>query len=576
MKNTILHWTSVLLAGTAMTLSACSSDDTDNGGDPAQSPVFPEETQLTIFAGETSVELSFTPNLDWTASLPTSSEASRWFKISDGVMESAVSISGYASEKPVTLYITTTDEEVYDQTPTCEVMLTMGGETKTIARITRSNAAREFSIYASGYTEENGFDYAFGETPLTKFDGTTAPETAPEGTPEFQWPIGAVGFMHVIKVESNFEWLVSTPSWISLAERSTGDGTYFVNVDLDKITEKEIGGAVALVDFYDADIDKITDPGNSAHNRYCFELPAVNEIVRHPKPNLTITFNNAGEYVTEALDGTITASPEYTGSVSSTEGLKFYVALIEDYGSGPMYVFQNNFNQWITVEDTWDENGNLFQEHNYTITTAANEGEARSAKVIALPKVLADQIKVPQMDLLSPDQTDFKDEYKPYVFATIEQKGLEAESNAIISLYDESNSSAFYPQNGNDPVATLADADDAFFAENDEEFLTDIKNAYDGGTPVYVITYASNNPYDSVNGILKINVEGKVTPEYSASWLDAIVEGDMMVINMDADKQNSGSMGDMGYITLKQDDAIIGYIICIRNFESTTTPPAGE
>lgn len=83
MKNTILHWTSVLLAGTAMTLSACSSDDTDNGGDPAQSPVFPEETQLTIFAGETSVELSFTPNLDWTASLPTSSEASRWFKISE-------------------------------------------------------------------------------------------------------------------------------------------------------------------------------------------------------------------------------------------------------------------------------------------------------------------------------------------------------------------------------------------------------------------------------------------------------------------------------------------------------------
>ena len=49
MKTKILHWTSVLLASSALLLSACSEDNGKDTSDPT--PVFPDMATLNIPAG---------------------------------------------------------------------------------------------------------------------------------------------------------------------------------------------------------------------------------------------------------------------------------------------------------------------------------------------------------------------------------------------------------------------------------------------------------------------------------------------------------------------------------------------
>ena len=56
MKTKILHWTSVLLASSALLLSACSEDNGKDTSDPT--PVFPDIATLNIPAGETSCNVS--------------------------------------------------------------------------------------------------------------------------------------------------------------------------------------------------------------------------------------------------------------------------------------------------------------------------------------------------------------------------------------------------------------------------------------------------------------------------------------------------------------------------------------
>ena len=581
MKNTISHWTSVVLAGAALLLSSCSKDEGTDEGGPA-TPVFPDLVTKTILEGESSCEVTFTPNMDWTVSIPTDdNEIVEWFKLSDGVMPD-YSISGKASATPVTIQVLAIKSAVFDESPVCEVSLTMGGETRVIAKVTRSNKARQFAIYASGYTEENGFSYEFGDTPLTKYEGTETPSTAPDGAPEFQWPIGTTGFMQVIKVESNFEWVVSTPSWISYAERGSDTDTYFINVDIDKITENEINGAVALLDFYDKTIDPSSETGNSAHNRYCFKLPSINDLVRHPAANIdaTFNFNAAGEYVTEGLDGGVSSSPEYATTISSTKGLQFYAAEFKDGKYTPIV----GINSWVSVtiegddtENGWDSDGALFQEYGYTIKVDPNENEAREAKLIALPKSMIPQN--PYKDIYTEDKTDFKEEYKAYVFATIKQEAPKPVSN-VIALSQVGDISAFSPKwDGSPAIATFNAVDETYFTTENQTILAEVKAAFEAGTPVYELTYSDNSPATNMNAMLDINPEsdGTVTVSSSAQWLDSqfmpanIEWGTPNVVypNMDVKKEGGesiGKSGDIGYLTIKLDDTIIAYLICVRKF----------
>ena len=200
------------------------------------------------------------------------------------------------------------------------------------------------------------------------------------------------------------------------------DGAYQIMVN-GLFTEENIDGGVGIIDFYDANIDNTEDPGNNAHNRYCVTMPAFRDLVKHDANNAVFAFNAEGQY-SSTTAGTEVVDDYATAGVSSTAGLKFFVLTPDGYGG---YYAAKEKTGWVTVtDDMWDETGEIFQHRDYTIAVTANSGAARSAVLVALPQTLAAEIDENgdlDAQLLKADGSyDLKDEYKPYVFATVEQE----------------------------------------------------------------------------------------------------------------------------------------------------------
>ena len=577
MKNTILHWTSVLLASAALMISGCTSSDEE--APEVTTPVFPELASLTIPAGETFCEVTFTPNMDWTVSIPTDAETSRWFKLSDGVMEST-SISGRASSEPVTVQVTTIDQESFDLSPVCEVSLTMGGQTKVIAQVTRGTAAREFELYLSKYsTDDDDFimPYEFDETPLAKYDGTEAPTTAPEGTAELKWPIRIGEPMQVVKGSSNFDWLISAPEWIEVSSPTAVEGEadskqFFVTALFNKLTEDQLDGAVAMLDIYDSNIADIETPGANAHNRYCFTLPALRNIVRHRMSAMngtTFSFTKEGQQVD--TNGTVLEDTPCTGDVYSAAGLKFYVAVQDDRGfyyTGMNPNTQENMTDWVTIEDTWDENGSAFQQHTYTVSVTENTGESREAILIALPKAMADKITQPDYQLFNMDGTELLDEYKPYQFATVEQAGTTADEEGFSIEVNSSTSHMV----GEGLAATFVkvDSEQYFYDHMDDSYLINYYEYFMNGVPIYVLTFNSAAAEDG--GVLfdiKSAYDNATIPA-ADTWLHAEYMPDdynpgwtMMMIDMSKGQANAKSNITFTNANGSQTYAIL---LCYRNY----------
>ena len=564
MKNKILYWTSVLLASSALILSGCKSED--DSVDISITPAFPELLQATIPAGENSCAVTFTPNMDWSASIPTDEVTSRWFTLRYDPFE-GVSVSGKASTEPVTLYVESISTGTFDENPVCEVSLTMNGQTKVIAQITRGNKAREFELYASEYntTDDSTKDdftipYVYPETALKKYSG---PDQDSGDIVELKWPFRVSSFMYVFKAKGNFNWLISKPEGLEISSMAIADdpGSYQITVTGD-FSATNLDTHTAVLDFYDRSINRDEDPGNNAHNRYCLSIPGFRDIVRHPlaNTNATFTFNNEGKYISNSL-GNETISENLSTTVSSTEGLAFYVAEETEYG----YVFKQGPAQWVTIADTWNsELEDVFQEHQYTVTVAPNEtGAARTAKLIALPKSLADKLQDDPFNMLE-GMTDFKAEYKPYVYATIEQSGPDtggSDSN-VISISVSADVSAFDNQ-----TATFKSVDDSYFSQHPNASLEEVKAAYEDGIPVYELTYNDNSPASNYNAVLDINIEmggdDVISSSESTAWLGTTIISPMLVVDMGADEANKG---DIGYIALKKNDKVFAYLICVRNF----------
>lgn len=566
MKNKILYWTSVLLASSALILSGCKSED--DSVDTSITPAFPELLQATIPAGENSCAVTFTPNMDWSASIPTDEVTSRWFTLRYDPFE-GVSVSGKASTEPVTLYVESISTGTFDENPVCEVSLTMNGQTKVIAQITRGNKAREFELYASEYnttddstTDDFTIPYVYPETALKKYSG---PDQDSGDIVELKWPFRVSSFMYVFKAKGNFNWLISKPEGLEISSMAIADdpGSYQITVTGD-FSATNLDTHTAVIDFYDRSINRDEDPGNNAHNRYCLRIPGFRDIVRHPlaNTNATFTFNNEGKYISNSL-GNETISDNLSTTVSSTEGLAFYVAEeIEHVG----YVFKQGMAQWVTIADTWNSKlEDVFQEHQYTVTVAPNEtGAARTAKLIALPKSLADKLQDDPFNMLE-GMTDFKAEYKPYVYATIEQSGPDtggSDSNVISISTVEGTTSAFDNQ-----IATFKSVDDSYFSQHPNASLEEVKAAYEDGIPVYELTYNDNSPALNYDAVLDINIEiggdDVISSSESTAWLGTTIISPMLVVDMGADKANKG---DIGYIALKKNDKVFAYLICVRNF----------
>ena len=126
-----------LLAGACLAAASCSDSDKEV---KAPSPNFPEAVSPTIGAGETfTIEID--PNQDWEASIPTATAA--WFWIEDGTQK-VWTLRGGAG--PARIVIAAAELEEFDDNRVCEVTMTMGGQSKVIATITRGTLQRGFTL----------------------------------------------------------------------------------------------------------------------------------------------------------------------------------------------------------------------------------------------------------------------------------------------------------------------------------------------------------------------------------------------------------------------------------------------
>lgn len=560
----IQHWTSVLLAGVVALSTSCSTDENE----PQPTPVFPEAATLNIPAGETTCEVSFTPNLDWTVSIPTDAETARWFKLRDGEI-TTTSISGKASTSPVTITVETSDQTSFDLAPVCEVSLTMGGETRVIAKITRLTTAREFDLFASDYSASDDdfiIPYTYSGSALAKYTGSEtslALEDAPEGAVELKWPVRVGGFMYVFKSTSNFNWLASTPEWLSVTSTPVEgeDGAYQITVN-GEFTEENIDGAVGVIDFYDASLDdKTQDPGNNAHNKYCVTMPAFRDIIRSNDFGTTYSFNADGNYVD--MNGTVIEDYDCTGEISSIAGVKFYVAVSD----GTYYYASPEMTGWVTVTDSWDENGGVFQTHTYTIQVTPN-ATPRTATLLVLPKSMADQISNPDTDLFDNTGKDFKEEYKPYILATIEQAGGESGGDSGFSISSGSGNN-MYEMLNYFKFEDLTNVD-----PNTDEDVAANAGEIEMGAKLYRLTYNNSSMSE---GSLQLDIAGEysmvMTMPYGNNWLvfydvtSGMVDDGKCVIGMSGEDRAQGATGDKGSIVFYGSDGnIAARIICIRNY----------
>ena len=167
-------------------------------------PVFPDLVQDNNVAPGSTLTLTFDANADWEVSVP--SENLQWFWIKDGSFKvDKVSGKVTAGDKsPVTVQIGVSETEEFDTNRSCDVTLTMGGESRIIAKYMRPAKARAMAVYVAkvedGAFVKEGDSYVY--------------ETVEAAASALVWSDEDRDFRLPVRVESNCSWTMDLPEWV--------------------------------------------------------------------------------------------------------------------------------------------------------------------------------------------------------------------------------------------------------------------------------------------------------------------------------------------------------------------------
>lgn len=195
----------ILATMTVMSLVAVSCgqeiDPVDPNGNETPStvtPVFPSLVEnYEVKPGET-LTFDIVPNLDWTISLPETNP--QWFSILDGKVK-VTKLSGKASSEKITISVVVSEKEEFDNNRSADIEMTMGGQTKVIAKYMRPAKEKTLVVYAAERDEagelrlaEDGESYVYSSTPATSVS--------------LEWSDANAAFCAPVKIESNCEWVL--------------------------------------------------------------------------------------------------------------------------------------------------------------------------------------------------------------------------------------------------------------------------------------------------------------------------------------------------------------------------------
>ena len=362
-------------------------------------PVFPSEVIEQNVAASEEVEIKFEANLDWELSIPASEQNKYWL---DDAGMPASKVSGKAGNQTVTVVFS--EDEYYDANVVCEVTLSMGGQSKVIAKLTRLAINRTLEVYTAKIGEW-GFDDEFNTTKAEAIELTTF-----EGDPLYAMPV---------KVVANFDWNLSLPAWCkgevvaegAAAESLSGKAGQAVELVLAaNLTAEVKDGASDFAKFIDA-------ADNSKTIEIALSLPAFADRLEVSEP-ASLDF---------AVDGT-SARP----SISYVLGMEGFVVRALGF-NGEWH--DTSYADWVTAEI---ENGNPESTEVLTLSAvyfsaAENTGKERVADIFIFPASMANVAADAICDINSPTCA-FLPEYEKYYVGRLTQAGKAA---PYISEYND-------------------------------------------------------------------------------------------------------------------------------------------
>lgn len=383
-KNNMIRKFAALLTGCAVFAVSCQKQEEDSGKVQVNDPVFPSKVEKTVKAGET-VSLSFSADMDWEVSVPESTL--QWFWLEDGTFK-LPKISGKASSS-VTVIVGVSDTEEFDQNRSVEVKLSMGDRSEVIAVITRPAKDKTLSVYAAKVVD--------GEIQFTEDGSSYDYEAEDADRLELVWT--GSDFRLPIKVESNYDWTIRTPSWASLDVPTEAVGVRTLNL-YGVPSEYPLENEEGKLQFMSGDV---------VVKEYVIAIPGCEDIFSY-KVDKSITeleFNYAGNYkvATGFIEGPA------GGYVFGTEG----VSVLALTGNGDTYLADSP--SWLKIEvAAYDgsEGADVLQERYFSISAYVNEGENRYAAVFFLPPA----VSAAASDLL--DGGEVRQEYVQYMLPVVQ------------------------------------------------------------------------------------------------------------------------------------------------------------
>lgn len=389
MKQNIKIWA---LASLFSLLAVTACEEPAPAPDP--DPVFPTTVLNETVAAGASVEVNFTPNLDWEVAL-SGDGSGNYFWIDDAGMK-ATKISGKAQDSNVTVTVVFSEDEEFDNNRVCDVTLKMGGESKKIATITRPSLGRTFDAYA-GVAGEFEFTEDFTTEKITEVSLVTF-----EGSADYLMPV---------RVVTNFAWNVALPDWIKAvdAEGNTvsagqiGTTEFFLNGILTKDVIEGAAGVVRFIDPANTEAAyeiKVTLPSCADRAEFQINSLTFNKEAQVLMPNGSYADQSAIGYLL-AAEGAVVRALEWEGKWHATQYASWVDAKIGEY----------------------DASAGVLQNVPVTIDVTENAGPERYADIFVFPVSMANVKAEDICDMNSPTCA-FKPEYEKYCIGRLTQGGI--------------------------------------------------------------------------------------------------------------------------------------------------------
>lgn len=390
-----------MIAVLSVAMSACEAPEEE-----VIVPQFPEKVAATVAAGE---EFQFTidPNMKWSMKIPT--EVATYFKFIVGESE-RYTLNGDAGTHTITVGVA--ENEEFDNTRTCAIEMTMGGETKVVAELTRGSKERTIALYTAEYNTED-------DTFATDEEGEYIYSSTPSESLEWVW--NNEQWMQRIVVESNFKWSfgAETPEWINASKTSGNAGRteIFLRIHKEQLPLEDVTAEIELCDMSDRNGDGVIDESDIlVVATYATAMEGCKETCEVSLAGIA-SFNAEGEYYTASSDSYVDL---VYGRIESPKGAELFAVAKSSSGT-----YTTEGAEWILLEvgDYPEEAGEVgVWTREFSVDVQENTSEEpREGAIVAIP-------------LSAAGSTNYAD----YVVCEVVQDGVEIiDTSDPIYAYDE-------------------------------------------------------------------------------------------------------------------------------------------